>query len=130
MEITAPNTIKVSTEEKIFELIKLIRHKYDKSCHFYRGPLWKIGERSYNEKLVNTTYHLVNGHVYELQENGAAKVSKTYWRVSGRGNVNPISREEAIEIVDKRTDYVEDVDLLDLGPDDDPAIPYFENQDW
>jgi hypothetical protein len=124
MEITGPNEVKITNDEHIYELIKLIKHKYENVCHFYRGPLWKTAERKYNDKLVWRSFHLINHHIYELQERGDLKIKKSYWRVSGRGNVNPLSREEAIEIISKRTDYVEDSDLGDLGPNDDPEIPY------
>ncbi len=131
MDIIAPNTVKVNApDEQIYELIKLIKHKYDNTCHFLRGPLWRTAKRTYSEKLINCRFHLVNHHIYELQENGSAKVTKSYWKVSGRGNINLITREEAIEVIDKRTDYVEDIDLLDLGPDDDPSVPYYGNCDW
>jgi putative N-acetylmannosamine-6-phosphate epimerase len=47
-----------------------------------------------------------------------------YLRVSGRGNVNEITKEEAIEIIGLRKGYIEDSDLRDIGPNDDPEIPY------
>ena len=131
MEVTAPNSVKIEApDEQIYELIKLIRHKYDNSCHFLRGPMWRTGKRTYNEKLVNSQFHLVNHHIYEVQKNDDIKLVKTYWRVSGRGNVNPITRTEAIEIIDKRTDYVEDSDLWEVPADDSGAIPYNPSCDW
>ena len=36
------------------ELITLIKPEHEKDkCLFMEGPLWKTGERTYKEKLVN-----------------------------------------------------------------------------
>ena len=134
MEFVSPNTIKVPVEESIYELITLIKPEHEKDkCLFMEGPLWKTGERTYKEKLVNRTYHLPNHHLYRLQTKENGRIKSIYLRVSGRGNVNEISREEAVEVVKNRSGYVDDYDLMNFGPerDPDPAIPYLtSNCDW
>jgi hypothetical protein len=93
--------------------------------------LWREGEpKKYRNKLINTTYHVISHHIYELQENGVAKVTKTYWRISGRGNPHEITREEAIEIIYARKGYIDDYDSMNLGPDTSPNIPYNASCDW
>ena len=125
MEIISPNRVKVPVEEQLFELITLIKPTHDnEGCSFLEGPLWKIGERTYNEKLVNRTFHLPNHHIYRLQRIESGRVKSTYWRISGRGNVNLVTKEEAIEVVKNRSGYVDDYDLMNIGPNDDPEIPY------
>ena len=124
MEFVAQNRVKVPIDEFIYELIKVIKPTHPgESCRFLEAPLWSTHKRTYNEKLVNRSYWLVNHHLYRVFkiENGRAK--STYWRISGRGNANEITKDEAIEIVNTRVGYVEDSDL-DPGPNDDPAIPY------
>ena len=134
MEVVAQNTIKVPVEEQLFELITLIKPEHDGDvCKFLEGYLWPTAKRTYNEKLVNRTYHVVNHHLYRLQEteNGGVRMKSTYLRVSGRGNVNEVSKDEAIDAVKERTGYVEDSDLWKFPADDSGEIPYnTPNCDW
>ena len=124
MEIVAQNRVKVPVDEFIYELIKVIKPKYSgDSCRFLEGPLWSTHKRTYNEKLVNRSYWLVNHHLYRVFKIESGRAVSTYWRVSGRGNVNPITKEEAIEVINNRVGYIEDSDL-ELPPNDDPEIPY------
>jgi hypothetical protein len=124
-EVVSPNTIKVPVEEQLFELIKLIKPEHDgDTCKFLEGYLWATAKRTYNEKLVNRTYWVVNHHLYRLEERNGVKSKSTYWRISGRGNVNQVTKEEAIEVVKERTGYVEDSDLWKFPADDSGEIPY------
>jgi hypothetical protein len=127
VEATGPNIVKVPIDEQLFELITLIKPTHrDEGCSFLEGPLWAAAKRTYNEKLVNRTYHLPNHHLYRLQKVEGSRVKSTYWRVSGRGNLNLVTKEEAIEVIGQRSGYVDDYDLMNFGPktDPDPAIPY------
>ena len=125
MEITGPNNLKLSIEESVFELIKLIKPTHPKdSCKFLEGPLWTVAKRTYKDKLVSRHYHLINHHLYKVSFRNAVDSEHTYLRVSGRGNINTITREEAIEVINTRVGYIEDSELMELPPNDDPEIPY------
>ena len=125
MRVEGPNKIKLELEESIFELIKLIKptHPGD-SCRFLEGPLWAESTRKYNGWLVNRTYHVINHHLYKISLRNGVRSRHTYLRVSGRGNVNEITKDEAMEIIKDRVGYVEDSTLMDIVPETDPAIPY------
>ena len=126
MQILAPNRIKLdSNDESVFELIKVIKptHTGD-SCRFFEGPLWIESKRKYNDKLVSRIYHLISHHLYKVSLRNAVDSEHTYLRVSGRGNINTITREEAIEVINTRVGYIEDSELMELPPNDDPEIPY------
>jgi hypothetical protein len=123
MEVLEPNLVTIPVEEQIYELIKLIKDSPNNKVEFLMGPLWRVDTVTYNEKLVSRIYHLINHHIYVVQTPGI-KGKGVYLRVSGRGNVNEITKEEAIEIVGLRKGYVEDGELGNIGPNDDPEIPY------
>jgi hypothetical protein len=126
MEITAPNTIKLQSEESIFKLIKII--KDGKKLKFLEGPIWKTNERPYSGKLATRTYHLVNHYFYVVRKNHDAREEKMYLRVSGRGNVHEITYDKARDIICKRTGFVDSSELMKLKPSADPAIP--NGGDW
>ena len=125
MEIAGQNTIKVAADEEISELIKLIKPTYpNENCKFLEGYIWATAKRTYNEKLVNRTFHLINHHLYVVKAIGGVTPKHTYLRVSGRGNINVVTREEALDVVNKRVGYVEDSDLMKCPADDSGEIPY------
>jgi hypothetical protein len=134
VEILGPNAIKIQLDEKIEELIKIIEPTHDgEGRDFLKGPLWIQRKTKYNDKLVSRTYHLINHHLYAVSKVNGTRRNHTYLRVSGRGNVNTISKDEATDIVCKRKGYVLDIDVADIGQTDlpkDPSIPYEVNQDW
>jgi hypothetical protein len=132
MEVIAPNQIKLRVDERIYELIQLIKPTHEgESCSFLEGPLWATSKTTYREKLVHRSYWLINHHLYAIYKIDGPRTVVTYWRVSGRGNVNEITREDAVEVVNTRVGYVEDSALMELPPNDDPAIPYQTvNCDW
>ena len=125
MEIGGPNVIKVPANEEIAELIKLIKPTHPGySCRFLEGYIWATARRTYNEKLVNRTYHLISHHLYVIKSINGVVPKHVYIRVSGRGNINEVTRDEAIEIINTRVGYVEDSELMELPLSDDPEIPY------
>ena len=134
MQIVGPNTIKVPIEEKIEELIQIIEPTHDgEDRDFLKGPLWSSRKTKYNDKLVSRTYHVINHHVYAVSSVNGTRRKHTYLRVSGRGNINEMTREDAIEVVCQRKGYVLDIDIADVDKIDvpkDPSIPYEVNQDW
>jgi hypothetical protein len=132
VEVIAPNQIKLRIDEQIFELVSLIKptHKTE-ACTFLEGPLWAASKTTYRDKLVHRSYWVINHHLYSIREINGPDETVTYWRVSGRGNINQITREDAIEVVNTRVGYVEDSDLMEIPlKDPEPAIPYNVNQDW
>ncbi|MGA3315282.1 MAG: hypothetical protein ABSC64_02450 [Candidatus Korobacteraceae bacterium] len=98
----------------------------DTQVRFLEGPLWKIDATRHEGGVIESRiYHLVNHHVYVIRTLDAGVDSDTFYiQVSGRGNVNEISRENALEVVGLRTGYVEDYDFHfdePLPPLDNPA---------
>jgi hypothetical protein len=132
MQVVGPNRIKLELNESVFELIKLIKptHLGD-VCSFLEGPLWMDSPpRKYNGRLVSRSYWLINHHLYKVSLRNQVRSKHTYLRVSGRGNVNEITKDEAVEIIKDRTGYVED-SFLSLPESEDPEIPYrTANCDW
>ena len=125
MEITGPNNLKLNIDESVFELIKLIKPTHpEDACKCLEGPLWTVAKRTYKEKLVSRHYHLINHHLYVVRSINGVVPSYVYLRVSGRGNINEVTKDEAFEVIKTRVGYVEDSDLADLGPNTDPEIPY------
>jgi hypothetical protein len=125
MEITNPNQIKLRANETIYELIQPITPGHEKDhVNFLEGPLWRTA-RTYNNKLATHSYKLINEHLYVVRtiDESGTKIKKQYLKVSSRGNINEISYDEALSIVRKRKGYVSDDELLDIGPNTDPAIP-------
>jgi hypothetical protein len=93
--------------------------------------LWIREEGIYAKKLVSRTYHLINHHVYVVRKNVNAKGIKTYLLVSGRGNINEITREKACVIVKKRKKYVDDYTLEPPMSIEDETLPdQFGDRDW
>ena len=131
IEITGPNSVKLPLSEHIYEVISLIKPTHDKEkCTFLEGPLWATRRGHYNDKLVNLSFWLTNHHIYALYKMDVWPIEKaTYYRVSGRGNINEIDYERAFALVNERVGYIEDSDM-DLGVETDPSIPYQVNQDW
>ena len=130
MEVIEPNLVTIPAEDQIYELIKLIKDSRGNKVDFLMGPLWREDTITYDGKLVSRIYHLINHHIYIVQTLGVAG-KNVYLRVSGRGNVNEITKEEAIEIIGLRKGYIEDSDLRDIGPNDDPEILYLTSTcDW
>lgn len=119
-------TVKLRPDESIFELIKLIKpsRKQD-TCTFLKGPLWMVGKTMYKEKLANRIYSLIKRHVYRVEHADKGLIVCTYLKVSSKGNVHEITREEACEIIDARTDYVEDFFVMAEG--DEEFVP---SGDW
>lgn len=131
MEVVDHNTIKLNHDERIFEVISLIKPTHDKEkCTFLEGHIWGSKKTYYNNKLANRFFHVVNHHIYSIYHMEGPNEKVSYWLVSGRGNVNPISYEQAFALVNERVGYVEDSDLAELGPNTEPSIPYQVNQDW
>lgn len=124
MQILGPNKIKLELNERVFELIRLIKptHAGDR-CRFLEGPIWTEATRKYKGRLVSRMYHLINHHCYKVSHGTGVNSSHTYLRVSGRGNVNCITKEEAMEAV-RSSGYISDADLIKLPQDDNPEIPY------
>ena len=136
IEITGPNSVKLPLSEHIYEVISLIKPTHDKEeCTFLEGPLWATRRGHYNDKLVNLSFWLTNHHIYAVYKTEVWPVEKaTYYRVSGRGNINEVTLEEAIDAVKKRKGYIEDFELMNkifaIGLEEpDPSIPYEVNQD-
>jgi len=132
MEIIGPNTLKLKLDERVYELITLIKPTHPgESCKFLEGSIWAIRRTYYNDKLANRVYHLINHHLYVVKLTEAVRRKEVYLRVSGRGNINEITREDAMEVVNTRVGYIEDSALQELPPDDDPSVPYNTvNCDW
>jgi len=125
MEIIGPNTLKLKLDERVYELINLIKPTHPgESCKFLEGSIWVTRKTYYNEKLANRVYHLINHHLYVVKLTEGVRRKEVYLRVSGRGNINEITREEAMDVVNTRVGYIEDSTLQELPPDDDPAVPY------
>ena len=130
MEIVGNNTAKLRLDERIYEVISIIKptHKTEPYT-FLEGNLQIARKGFYNDKLVNRVYHVINHHIYSTHKMDGPTDRVSYWLVSGRGNINEISYERAFALVNERVGYIEDSDM-DLGVETDPAIPYQVNQDW
>ena len=130
MEIVSSNTAKLRLDERIYEVISIIKptHKTE-PCVFLEGNIWCTRKTHYNDKLVNRVYHVTNHHIYSTHKMDGPTERVSYWLVSGRGNINEISYEKAFALINERVGYVEDSDL-ELGVETDPAVPYQVNQDW
>ena len=130
MEIVGNNTAKLRLDERIYEVISIIKptHKTE-PYNFLEGNLQIARKGFYNDKLVNRVYHVINHHIYSTHKMDGPTDRVAYWLVSGRGNINEISYERAFALVNERVGYIEDSDM-DLGVETDPAIPYQVNKDW
>lgn len=129
MEIVSSNTAKLRLDERIYEVISIIKptHKTE-PYNFLEGNLQIARKGFYNDKLVNRVYHVINHHIYSTHKMDGPTDRVSYWLVSGRGNINEISYERAFALVNERVGYIEDSDM-ELGVETDPAIPYQVNQD-
>jgi len=129
MEIVGNNTAKLRLDERIYEVISIIKptHKTE-PYNFLEGNLQIARKGFYNDKLVNRVYHVINHHIYSTHKMDGPTDRVSYWLVSGRGNINEISYERAFALVNERVGYIEDSDM-ELGVETDPAIPYQVNQD-
>jgi len=129
MEIVGNNTAKLRLDERIYEVISIIKptHKTE-PCIFLEGNLWATRKGFYNDKLATRTFWLINHHIYSTYNMDGPVERVSYWLVSGRGNINSIPYEKAFALVNERVGYIEDSDL-ELGAETDPAIPYQVNQD-
>lgn len=130
MEIVGNNVAKLRLDERIYEVISIIKptHKTEPYT-FLEGNLWATKMGYYNDKLVTRRYWLINHHIYSTHKMDGPTDRVSYWLVSGRGNINEIPYEKAFALVNERVGYVEDSDLAELGPNDEPSIPYQVNQD-
>ncbi len=130
MEIVGHNAAKLRLDERIYEVISIIKptHKTEPYT-FLEGSIWSVRKTYYNDKLVNRVYHTPNHHIYAVHKMDGPTDKVSYWLVSGRGNINEISYERAFALVNERVGYVEDSDLAELGLNDEPSIPYQVNQD-
>jgi hypothetical protein len=135
MDVMDPNKIKLPLDERIYEIINIIKPTHDTEPYtFLEGHIWAVRKTYYNDKLANRVYHLINHHIYAVYRMKGAVEKVEYYRVSGRGNVNLISEEEALAAVKKRKGYIEDFELMNeifemSMEDPDPSIPYVVNQD-
>jgi hypothetical protein len=135
MDVMEPNKIKLPLDEKINEVIQIVKPTHEhESCSFLEGPLWAVRKTFYNDKLANRVYHLVNHHLYAVYRMKGAVETVTYLKVSGRGNINEVTLEDAIDAVKKRKGYIDDFELMNeifesTAENPDPSIPYNVNQD-
>jgi hypothetical protein len=136
MDVMEPNKIKLPLDERIYEIISIIKPTHDTEPYtFLEGHMWAVRKTFYNDKLANRVYHLINHHIYAVYRMKGALERVTYLKVSGRGNINESPLEEVIEAVKKRKGYIEDSELMneivEIGIEEpDPSIPYEVNQDW
>lgn len=129
MEIVGHNAAKLRLDERIYEVISIIKptHKTEPYT-FLEGNLQVTRKGFYNDKLVTRSYHLVNHHLYATHYMDGPTEKVEYWLVSGRGNINEIPFTKAFALINERVGYIEDSDM-ELGAETDPAIPYQVNQD-